>query len=53
MGRWADAPIDGQLIHLFGRALRSQEFMAEDLGQEDVIGLVRGFKAVAADGAVG
>ncbi len=27
--------------------------MAEDLGQEDVIGLVRGVEAVAADGAVG
>ncbi len=27
--------------------------MAEDLGKEDVIGLVRGFEAVATDGAVG
>jgi hypothetical protein len=27
--------------------------MAEDLGSEDVTGLVRGFEAVAADGAVG
>ena len=27
--------------------------MAEDLGQEDVVGLVLGFKLVAADGSVG
>ena len=27
--------------------------MAEDLGQEDVIGLVTGFEAVAEDGGVG
>ena len=27
--------------------------MAEDLGQEDVVGLVFGFELVAADGAVG
>jgi len=27
--------------------------VAEDLGQEDVIGLVTGFEAVAADGGVG
>ena len=27
--------------------------MAEDLGEEDVVGLVSGFELVAADGAVG
>jgi len=27
--------------------------MAEDLGQEDVVGLVSGFELVAADGSVG
>jgi hypothetical protein len=27
--------------------------MAEDLGEEDVVGLVSGFKLVAADGSVG
>ena len=34
------------------RCVRSQEFVAEDLGQEDVVGLVFGFELVAADGAV-
>jgi hypothetical protein len=27
--------------------------MAEDLGEEDIVGLVFGFEAVATDGAVG
>jgi hypothetical protein len=31
----------------------SQEFVAEDLGEEDIVGLVFGFEAVATDGAVG
>ena len=35
------------------RCVRSEQLMAEDLGQEDVVGLVSGFKLVAADGAVG
>jgi hypothetical protein len=35
------------------RCVRSREFMAEDLGEEDVVGLVSGFEAVAADGSVG
>jgi len=35
------------------RCVRSQEFMAEDLGQEDVVGLVSWFKLVAADSSVG
>ena len=30
-----------------------QEFMAEDLGEEDIVGEVFGFEAVATDGAVG
>ena len=33
--------------------VRPQELVAEDLCQEDVICLVRGFKSVAADGGVG
>jgi hypothetical protein len=33
--------------------VRSQEFMAEDLGEEDIVGLVFGFELVATDGAVG
>jgi len=33
--------------------VRSEEFMAEDLGQEDIIGNVLGFELVATDGAVG
>ena len=33
--------------------VRSEEFMAEDLGEEDIVGLVFGFELVAADGAVG
>ena len=35
------------------RCVRSEEFMPEDLGQEDVVGLVFGFEEVAADGSVG
>jgi hypothetical protein len=31
----------------------TEEFMAEDLGEEDIIGLVFGFELVATDGAVG
>ena len=31
----------------------SEEFMSEDLGQEDVVGLVLRFEAVARDGGVG
>jgi hypothetical protein len=31
----------------------TEEFMAEDLGEEDIVGLVLGFEAVATDGAVG
>jgi hypothetical protein len=31
----------------------SQEFMAEDLGEEDIVGLVFGFELVATEGAVG
>jgi hypothetical protein len=30
-----------------------EEFVAEDLCEEDIVGLVLGFEAVAADGAVG
>jgi hypothetical protein len=33
--------------------IRPQEFMAEDLGEEDIVGLVFGFELVATDGAVG
>ena len=33
--------------------VRSQEFVAEDLCEEDIVGLVFGFEAVATDGAVG
>ena len=33
--------------------IRSQQLMAEDLGQEDVVGLVSGFELVAADSSVG
>jgi hypothetical protein len=35
------------------RCVRPQELVAEDLGQEDVVGLVLGLKPVAADGSVG
>ena len=31
----------------------AEEFMAEDLGEEDIVGLVFGFELVATDGAVG
>jgi hypothetical protein len=31
----------------------SEEFMSEDLGEEDIVDLVLGFEAVATDGAVG
>ena len=31
----------------------SQEFVAEDLGEEDIVGLVFWFEHVATDGAVG
>jgi hypothetical protein len=31
----------------------AQEFVAEDLGEEDIVGLVLGFELVATDGAVG
>jgi hypothetical protein len=31
----------------------SEEIMAEDLGEEDIVGLVFGFELVATDGAVG
>jgi hypothetical protein len=31
----------------------SEEFMTEDLGEEDIVGLVFGFEPVATDGAVG
>ena len=31
----------------------TEEFMAEDLGEEDIVGLVFGFELVATDGAVG
>jgi hypothetical protein len=35
------------------RSVPRQEFMAEDLGEEDIVGLVFGFELVATDGAVG
>lgn len=35
------------------RCVRPQELVAEDLGQEDIVGLIFGFKPVAADGPVG
>jgi len=35
------------------RCVRSEQLVAEDLGEEDVVGLVSGFELVAADGAVG
>jgi len=35
------------------RCVRPQELVAEDLGQEDVVGLVLGLEPVAADGSVG
>ena len=35
------------------RCVRSEQLVAEDLGQEDVVGLVSGFKLVAADSSVG
>jgi hypothetical protein len=31
----------------------TEEFMSEDLGEEDIAGLVFGFELVATDGAVG
>jgi hypothetical protein len=31
----------------------AQEFVAEDLGEEDIVGLVFGFELVATDGAIG
>jgi hypothetical protein len=31
----------------------TEEFMAEDLGEEDIVGLVSGFEFEATDGAVG
>jgi hypothetical protein len=34
-------------------SVRTEEFMAEDLGEEDIVGLVFGFELVATDGAVG
>ena len=33
--------------------VRSQEFMAEDLSEEDIVGLVFRFELVATEGAVG
>ena len=33
--------------------VRSEEFMAEDLGEEDIVGDVFGFELVATEGAVG
>jgi hypothetical protein len=33
--------------------IRSEQLVAEDLGQEDVVGLVSGFELVAADSSVG
>jgi hypothetical protein len=30
-----------------------EEFMSEDLGEEDIVGLVFGFELVATDGAIG
>jgi hypothetical protein len=33
--------------------VRPQKFMTEDLGEEDIVGLVFGLEAVATDGAVG
>jgi hypothetical protein len=33
--------------------VRPEEFVAEDLGEEDVVGPVVGFEAVATEGAVG
>jgi hypothetical protein len=33
--------------------VRTEEFMSEDLGEEDIVGLIFGFEAVATDGAVG
>ena len=30
-----------------------EEFMAEDLGEEDIVGFVFGFELVATEGAVG
>ena len=35
------------------RSVRSEQLVAEDLGQEDVVGLVFWFELVAADGSVG
>jgi hypothetical protein len=35
------------------RCVRPEEFMTEDLGEEDIVGLVFGFELVATDGAVG
>jgi hypothetical protein len=34
------------------RCVRSQEFVAEDLCEEDIVGLVLGFELVTTDGAV-
>jgi hypothetical protein len=31
----------------------AEEFMAEDLGEENIVGLIFGFEAVATEGAVG
>jgi hypothetical protein len=31
----------------------AEEFVAEDLGEEDIVGLVLGFELVATDGAAG
>ena len=33
--------------------VRTEEFVAEDLGEEDIVGDVFGFELVATDGAVG
>jgi hypothetical protein len=35
------------------RCIRSEEFMSENLDEEDIVGDVLGFEAVATDGAVG
>jgi hypothetical protein len=51
--RGFDLNRDGSGLSYGKGCIWSQEFMAEDLGEEDIVGLVFGFELVATDGAVG
>jgi hypothetical protein len=51
---WLNAYVKILITLPYGEGcVRPQEFMAEDLGEEDIVGDVFGFELVATDGAVG